>query len=141
MMSILHPVFLCTSIAFIFSRKFLDEALLTDAIKLCLILPSLHLMYTALNVYPRKSNSVSSSFLFLSLSLQYTILVFTGCSSSLHSSNLRVSFSFIHNAFSFVRQWITPSSVYLSKGALGKFLTIHISNTMIAPGLIHSSAI
>ena len=39
-MSILHPVFLWTSMVFTFSRKFLEDVLLTDAIKLytCLYL-------------------------------------------------------------------------------------------------------
>lgn len=79
MISILHPVLLWISIDFILSWNLLDEVLLTEAIKLYLTFPSLHLMYTALNVYPRKSNSLSSSFLVLSLSLQYTILVLTEC--------------------------------------------------------------
>lgn len=57
MMSNLHRVFLWTSIAFIFSRKLLNEVLLTDAIRFYLTFPFLHLTYIVSNVYPKKSNS------------------------------------------------------------------------------------
>lgn len=131
MILILHPVFLWISIDFILSRRFFEEDLLTEVIKLYLIFPSLHLMYIALNVYPRKSNSVSSSSLVLSLSLQYAILVLTGCSSSLHSSNLLASFFFDENSF-FLRPAVNYSIICIPfKRCLRKIsFHPHIKNIM-----------
>src|SRR5690625_6581475 len=75
--------------------------------------PHLFLDSRGLNVYPRKSNEMFSCSSFLSASLQYTIFVLSGCSSSLHSLILLSRNSSIPFASSSVLQWMTASSAYL----------------------------
>src|SRR4030066_1404798 len=90
--------------------------------------PCLFFALRGLNVWPRKSK-LSTGFSFrLSSSLQYTIRVFSGCSSSLHwakrfSIACRISF-----ACSSVLQCTSASSAYLSNDTSGWFFLIHSSN-------------
>jgi len=91
---------------FYFILKVFSAFLLTDGRKFNCNLPSLSFMNTLRKVYPKSSNSVFRYSRFLSLYLQYTVFVFVGCSSSLNSSSLRLSFSSISIAYASVLQWI-----------------------------------
>lgn len=113
------------------SLKALADFKLTDGRKLNCNLSNLSFMNTLRKVYPKNSNSVTGYSFTLSLSLQYTILVFVGCNSNLHSSSRFFSFSRIYLAPACVLQWIMASSAYLSNGAFGFVRFIHKSKCVM----------
>src|SRR5881409_2007954 len=76
--------FNCSFQSLTFCRIDFFDLLLMAGVKLTKCFPHLFSDSLGLNVYPRKSNDMFSCSSFLSASLQYTILVFVGCISSLH---------------------------------------------------------
>src|SRR5690625_4056586 len=111
--------FSCSFQLLTFCRIDFFDLLLMAGVKFTKNFPHLFLDSRGLNVYPRKSNEMFSCSSFLSASLQYTIFVLSGCSSSLHSLILLSRNSSILFASSSVLQWMTASSAYLANGLFG----------------------
>ena len=122
------PGFKCMRQSWIVRRIAFSALLLTAGRKLTKCLPYRFFALRGLKVYPRKSNLISELRSVRSSSLQYTMRVLVGCSSSPHSRNLTVNCSSNFSASSFVLQCANPSSAYRIQGVAGQFLFIHVSN-------------